>query len=61
MAVQCHNMPLREMLHLYFTAVRGPGIAYRSRAPDFTSGFHTGSCPVICVSLFHVSVLSFGF
>jgi len=27
--------------------------------PDFTSGFHSGSCcPVICVSIFHVS---FGF
>jgi len=29
--------------------------AYPSGAPDFTSGFHRGSCcPVICVSLFHV-------
>jgi len=33
-----------------------------SGEPDFTSGFRRGSCcPVICVSLFHVSVLSFGF
>jgi len=36
--------------------------AYPSGAPDFTSGFHRGSCcPVICVPLFHVIVLSFGF
>jgi len=27
-------------------------------APDFTSGFHKGSCcPVICDSLFHVSLV----
>jgi len=33
-----------------------------SRAPDFTSGFHRNSCcPVTCVFLFHVMVLSFGF
>jgi len=33
-----------------------------SGAPDFTSGFHRGSLRlVICVSLFHVIVLSFGF
>jgi len=33
-----------------------------SGAPDFTSGIHRSSCsPVICVSLFHVSVLSFEF
>jgi len=38
------------------------GNAYPSGAPDFTSGFHRGShCPVICVSFFHVIVLSFGF
>jgi len=38
------------------------GNAYPSGAPDFISGFHKGSCcPVICVSLFHVSVLSFEF
>jgi len=36
--------------------------AYPSGAPDFTSGFHRGSCcSVICVSLFHVIVLSFDF
>jgi len=36
--------------------------AYPSGAPDFTSGFHRGSCcPVTCVSLFHVIVLSFVF
>jgi len=35
------------------------GNAYPSGAPDFTSD---GSCcPVICVSLFHVIVLSFEF
>jgi len=34
--------------------------AYFSGASDFTSGFHKGSCcPVFCVSLFHVIVLSF--
>jgi len=32
------------------------------RSTDFTSGFHRGSCcPVICVSLFYMIVLSFGF
>jgi len=36
-------------------AACGTGNAYHSGAPDFTSGFHRGSCcPVICVSLFHV-------
>jgi len=36
--------------------------AYPSEASDFTSGFYRGSyCPVICVFLFHVIVLSFGF
>jgi len=40
----------------------GAGNAYPSGAPDFTSGFHRGSCcPVVCVSLFHVIVLSFEF
>jgi len=43
-------------------AVCGAGYAYPFGAPDFTSGFHRGSCfPVTCVSLFHVIVLSFGF
>jgi len=43
-------------------AVCGARNAYLSGAPDFTSGFHRGSCcPIICVSLFHVIVLSFGF
>jgi len=38
------------------------GNAYSSGAPDFTSGFHRSlCCPVICVSLFHVIVLSIGF
>jgi len=38
----------------------GAGNAYPSGAPDFTSGFHRGSCcPVTCVSLVHVIVLSF--
>jgi len=36
-------------------AACGAGGAYPSGAPDFTSGFHRGSCcPAICVSLFHV-------
>jgi len=40
----------------------GGGDACPSGARDFTSGFHGGSCcPVICVSLFHVMVLSFRF
>jgi len=38
------------------------GNAYPSGSPDFISGFHRSSCcPVICVSLFHVIVLSFEF
>jgi len=38
----------------------GAGNAYPSGAPDFTSGFHRGSCcPVIYVSLFHVIVFVF--
>jgi len=44
------------------SAARGAGNAYPSGAHYFTSGFHSGSCcPVICVSLFHVIVLSSGF
>jgi len=43
-------------------AASGVGNAYPSGAPGFTSGFHRSSCrPVICVSLFHVVVLSFVF
>jgi len=43
-------------------AACGAGHAYLSGAPDFTSGFHRGSCcPVFCVSLFHVIVLYFVF
>jgi len=43
-------------------AAYGAGYVYHSGAPDFTSSCHRGSCcPVICVSLFHVIVLSFGF
>jgi len=39
-------------------AACGAGNAYPSGAPDFTSGFHRGSCcPVICVSLFHIIVV----
>jgi len=35
-------------------------LVYPSRAHDFTSAFHRGSwCSVVCVSLFHVIVLSF--
>jgi len=42
--------------------VCGVGNAYPSGAPDFTSGLYSGSCcPVICVSLFPVIVLSFEF
>jgi len=38
----------------------GPGNAYPFGTPDFFSGFHRGACcTVICVSLFHVIVLSF--
>jgi len=41
-------------------AAYGAENAYPSGAPDFTSGFHGVSCcPVNCVSLFHVIVLSF--
>jgi len=43
-------------------AACGTGHAYPYGAPDFTSGFHRSSCyPVICVSLFHVIVMSFEF
>jgi len=43
-------------------AACGAENAYPSGAPDFTPGFRRGSCcPVICVSLFHVVVLSFVF
>jgi len=43
-------------------AACGAGNAYPLAAPDFTSGYHRGSCcPVICVSLFHIIVLSFEF
>jgi len=44
------------------SAACGAGNAYTSGTPEFTSGFHRGSCcRVICVSLIHVIVLSFGF
>jgi len=40
-------------------AACGAGKVYPSGAPDFTSGFHRGSCwSVICVSFFHVILLS---
>jgi len=43
-------------------AACGAGNAYPSGAPDFTCGFYKGSCcPVTCVSLFHVIVLSVRF
>jgi len=43
-------------------AACGAGDVYTSGTPDFTSGFHRGSCcPVMCISLFHVIVLTFGF
>jgi len=49
-------------VYVHGVCVGGAGNAYPSGAPDFTSGFHRGSCcPAIFVSLFHVSVLSFGF
>jgi len=42
-------------------AACGAGHDYPSGGPAFTSGFHRGSCcPVICVSLFHAIILSFG-
>jgi len=42
--------------------VCGAENAYPSGTPDFTSGFHRGSCClVIYVFLFHVIVLSFVF
>jgi len=44
------------------SAACGAENAYTHGALDLTSGFHRGSCcPVICVPLFHVIVLSFGF
>jgi len=43
-------------------AACGAANIYPSGAPDFTSGFHRGfGCPVICVSLFHLIVLFFGY
>jgi len=37
------------------------GNTYPSAVPDFTSSFHRDSCcPLICVSLFHVTVFFFG-
>jgi len=43
-------------------AACGAGNDYLSGVPDFTSGFHRGSCcPVICVSLFYVIVLFLDF
>jgi len=43
-------------------AACGAGNVYTPGALDFTSDFHRSSCsPVICVSLFHVIVLSFVF
>jgi len=44
------------------SAACGAENIYPSGAPDFTSGFHRVSCcPVICVSLFYVKVMSFEF
>jgi len=40
-------------------AACGAGNTYPSGAPDFTSGFHRGSCCPV-VSLFHVIVLFIG-
>jgi len=43
-------------------AACGAENTYPTGARDFTSGFHRGSCcPVICVSLCHLIVLSFRF
>jgi len=52
-----------EEFEIFLTgAACGAGNAHPSGAPDFTSDFHRGSCcPVICVSLCHVIILSFGF
>jgi len=43
-------------------AACGAENAYPSGAPNVTSDFHRGSCcPVMCVTLLHVIILSFGF
>jgi len=58
----CCFIPWYDIGGIMTGAACGAGNAYPSGAPDFTSGFHRCSCcPVICVSLFHVIVLSFGF
>jgi len=55
-------IPWYDIGDIMVGAACGAGNAYPSRAPNFTSGFHRGSCcHVICVSLFHVIVLAFGF
>jgi len=63
-----HDIVAMSTFHSYdigdivTAAVCGSGNAYPSGAPNFTSDFHRGSCcPVICVSLFYVIVLFFGF
>jgi len=56
-----HCFPLLVFSFVFFI-VGGAGNAYPSGAPDITYGFHRGlCCLVICVSLCHVIVLSFGF
>jgi len=43
-------------------AAYGAGNAYPSISPYFASGFYRGSCcPVFCVILSNVIVMSFGF
>jgi len=58
----CRFIPGYDIGDIVTGAACGAGNASPSGAPDFTSGFHRGSCcPVICVSLFPVIVLSFEF
>jgi len=53
---------IKEITGCYCRAACGAGGGCPSGAPDFTSGFYGGSCcPVVCVSLFRVIVLYFGF
>jgi len=55
-------IPWYDIGNITTGAASGAGNTYPSGAPDFISSFHKGSCcPVICVSLLHVIVLSFEF
>jgi len=58
----CHEYPWFDIADIMMGAGYGAENAYPSGKHHFTSDFHGGSCyPVICDSLFHVIVLSFGF